>query len=134
MPGRRRIKRCAHDNDHGQEGFDFQAPGLGGGMKPTKIAHAVLSHGQNVLQVAAHKLRGPESTFTACAVFRGSITKVHVLTARLQDPLVANGGATDIAGQITHDRLTGARGLSMYPPAFPPGGVGNLMLLKDVNA
>ena len=97
-------------------------------MKPAKITHAMLAEGKHVLEVAAHKLGRAQGAFAPRVVFGRGITKADKLIGGFQNAFVTDRGATDVTGQITHDRFARARRLRMHPPAFPPNRVRDLRM------
>src|ERR1051326_3257067 len=126
MPGRRQILFCANDDEYRKEGLDLEPSRFSSRMKPAKIAYAVQSDREDMLQIAAHELAGRKRAFVTETVVGPSVGEAHRLSSGFQNAFVADGGAADVASEIPHDRFPGAGGSSIYPPAFAPDRVRNL--------
>jgi len=126
MPrGRRRFLDANYDDDR-KEGLDLESAGFSSRMEPAKIADAVQSGWEHVLEVAAHELVGGERTFVTEAVFGAGVGEAHRLWSGLQNTFVADRGAADVASKIPHNCFPGAGGSSMNPPGFAPDRVRKL--------
>jgi len=126
MPrGRRRFLDANHDDDR-KEGLDLEPSRFSSGMKPAKIADAVQSDREDMLEVTAHELVGRKGAFVAETVFGVSVGKAHRLRSGYQNTVIADRGAADVASEIPHNRFPGAGRLSIYPPGFAPDRVRNL--------
>jgi hypothetical protein len=128
VPRGRCIRVFAYNNDDREERLDVHAPGLSRRMHPAKVADAVLSRRQDMLQIPPDELVRSERAFLF--LLRGGIgvPKRHRLIVRVHDPFVADRGLADVARQIAHDVLTGASVGKMDPPAFAPHRVANLRM------
>jgi len=126
MPQGRRRLFDANDDEDGQESLDLEPSPFSRRMKPTKIADAMQSDRQHMLQIAAHELVGRERAFVTEAVFGPGVSEAHRLRCGFQNTFIADRGAADVASEIPHDRFPGAGGPSMNPPGFAPHRVRNL--------
>src|SRR2546423_10458298 len=100
VPRERRKFLDANDDHDRKEGLDLEPSRFSSGMKPAKIADAVQSGWEHVLQVAAHELVGRERAFVTEAVFGPSVSEAHRLRGGGQNAFVADRCAADVASEV----------------------------------
>lgn len=98
-----------------------QAGSFGGGMTKAVIAHGAQSPGQDVSEIAAHKLYARQGEQLA-AVLMGAIFPAERdgLAGEREQACVVDGGAGNVSAQVLNGGSSGARRLDVHPPLLGP--------------
>jgi hypothetical protein len=91
------------------------------------IADLLKTLGQDVLKEAMDELFDWQGSGFRMAGSRVWVAESDMGLAQLEQPVVAEGDAEDVGGQILQGRLTGVDRLAMDDPLLLPGFSGDLM-------